>query len=93
MGHESGAIGERRYIHLFDKQRTNEAAQEAMASASECRELVGARRAPAARNASTRRLLRPARGGRQCHRRAQLDEGCVADADHSPRRTIEVKED
>jgi len=31
MGHESSAITERRYIHLFDKQRTDDAVREAMA--------------------------------------------------------------
>ena len=30
MGHESSAITERRYIHLFDKQRTDEAVRQAM---------------------------------------------------------------
>jgi integrase len=34
MGHESSAITERRYIHLFDKHRTDEAVRQAMASAS-----------------------------------------------------------
>jgi integrase len=33
MGHESSTITERRYIHLFDRQRTDEAVWEAMASA------------------------------------------------------------
>lgn len=32
MGHESSAITERRYVHLFDKQRTDEAVRQAMAS-------------------------------------------------------------
>ena len=32
MGHRSSAISERRYIHLFDKQRTGDAVREAMAS-------------------------------------------------------------
>jgi integrase len=32
MGHESSTITERRYIHLFDRQRTDEAVREAMAS-------------------------------------------------------------
>jgi integrase len=31
MGHESSAITERRYIHLFDKQRTDDAVRRAMA--------------------------------------------------------------
>jgi hypothetical protein len=31
MGHESSAITERRYIHLFDRQRTDETVREAMA--------------------------------------------------------------
>jgi integrase len=30
MGHESSAITERRYVHLFDKQRTDEAVRQAM---------------------------------------------------------------
>jgi len=34
MGHESSTITERRYIHLFDRQRTDEAVREAMASAT-----------------------------------------------------------
>jgi integrase len=33
MGHESSAITERRYIHLFDRQRTDDAVREAMAFA------------------------------------------------------------
>jgi integrase len=33
MGHESSTITERRYIHLFDRQRTDEAVRQAMASA------------------------------------------------------------
>jgi hypothetical protein len=33
MGDESSAITERRYIHLFDKQRTDEAMRQAIASA------------------------------------------------------------
>jgi integrase len=33
MGHESSAITERRYIHLFDRQRTDDAVREAMAGA------------------------------------------------------------
>ena len=33
MGHESSTITERRYIHLFDRQRTDEAVRAAMASA------------------------------------------------------------
>ena len=33
MGHESSAITERRYVHLFDKQRTDEAVRAAMATA------------------------------------------------------------
>jgi integrase len=32
MGHESSTITERRYIHLFDRQRTDEAVRQAMAS-------------------------------------------------------------
>ncbi len=32
MGHESSAITERIYIHLFDKQRTDEAVRQAMSS-------------------------------------------------------------
>ena len=32
MGHESSTITERRYIHLFDRQRTDEAVRSAMAS-------------------------------------------------------------
>ena len=31
MGHESSAITERRYIHLFDRQRTDDAVRQAMA--------------------------------------------------------------
>ena len=31
MGHESSAITEKRYIHLFDRQRTDDAVREAMA--------------------------------------------------------------
>jgi integrase len=31
MGHESSAITERRYIHLFDQQRTDDAVRQAMA--------------------------------------------------------------
>jgi len=31
MGHESSAITQRRYVHLFDKQRTVAAVREAMA--------------------------------------------------------------
>ena len=34
MGHESSTITERRYIHLFDRQRTDEAVRQAMASGS-----------------------------------------------------------
>ena len=30
MGHESSAITERRYVHLFDKQRTDDAVRQAM---------------------------------------------------------------
>jgi integrase len=33
MGHESSAITERRYIHLFDRQRTDDVVREAMAFA------------------------------------------------------------
>jgi integrase len=32
MGHESSTITERRYIHLFDRERTDEAVRQAMAS-------------------------------------------------------------
>ena len=32
MGHESSVITERRYIHLFDQQRTDEAVRQAMSS-------------------------------------------------------------
>lgn len=32
MGHESSAITERRYIHLFDQQRTDDAVRQAMAT-------------------------------------------------------------
>jgi integrase len=32
MGHESRAITERRYIHLFDRRGTNEAVRRAMSS-------------------------------------------------------------
>jgi len=31
MGHESSPITERRYIHLFDQQRTDDAVRQAMA--------------------------------------------------------------
>jgi integrase len=31
MGHESSVITERRYIHLFDQQRTDDAVRQAMA--------------------------------------------------------------
>ena len=31
MGHESSTITERRYIHLFDRQRTDDAVRQAMA--------------------------------------------------------------
>jgi hypothetical protein len=31
MGHESSAITEKRYIHLFDRQRTDDAVRDAMA--------------------------------------------------------------
>ena len=31
MGHESSTITERRYIHLFDQQRTDDAVRQAMA--------------------------------------------------------------
>jgi integrase len=34
IGHESSTITERRYVHLFDRQRTDEAVRRAMASAS-----------------------------------------------------------
>jgi integrase len=34
MGHESSAITEKRYIHLFDELRTDEAVRQAMASAT-----------------------------------------------------------
>jgi hypothetical protein len=30
MGHESSTITERRYVHLFDRQRTDEAVRQAM---------------------------------------------------------------
>jgi integrase len=33
MGHESSTITERKYIHLFDRQRTDDAVRQAMASA------------------------------------------------------------
>jgi integrase len=33
MGHESSAITERRYIHLFDKRRTDESVRQAMSTA------------------------------------------------------------
>lgn len=32
MGHESASITERRYVHLFDRQRTDEQVRQAMAS-------------------------------------------------------------
>jgi integrase len=31
MGHESRTITEKRYVHLFDRQRTDEAVRRAMA--------------------------------------------------------------
>jgi hypothetical protein len=31
MGHETSAVTERRYIHLFDRQRTDDAVSQAMA--------------------------------------------------------------
>jgi hypothetical protein len=31
VGHESSTITERRYVHLFDRQRTDEAVRQAMA--------------------------------------------------------------
>ena len=34
MGHESSTITERCYVHLFDRQRTDEAVRQAMASAA-----------------------------------------------------------
>ena len=34
MGHESSTITERRYIHLFDRQRTDDAVRQAMASSA-----------------------------------------------------------
>jgi integrase len=34
MGHESSTITERRYIHLFDRQRTDEQVRAAMQSAT-----------------------------------------------------------
>ncbi len=34
MGHESSAITEHRYVHLFDRQRTDEAVRQAMGSAA-----------------------------------------------------------
>jgi hypothetical protein len=33
MGHVSSTISERRYIHLFDRQRTDEQVRKAMRSA------------------------------------------------------------
>jgi hypothetical protein len=32
MGHESSIVTERRYVHLFDAQRTDEAVRAAMSS-------------------------------------------------------------
>ena len=37
MGHESSTITERRYVHLFDRQRTDEAVRQAMASGTRSR--------------------------------------------------------
>ena len=37
MGHESSTITERRYVHLFDRHRTDEAVRQAMASATACK--------------------------------------------------------
>lgn len=34
MGHESSTITERRYIHLFDRQRTDEHVRQAMSAAA-----------------------------------------------------------
>jgi integrase len=34
MGHESTTITERRYVHLFDRQRTDEAVRRAMAAST-----------------------------------------------------------
>ena len=34
MGHESSTITEKRYVHLFDRQRTDEAVRRAMTSAA-----------------------------------------------------------
>jgi hypothetical protein len=34
MGHESSVVTERRYIHLFDKQRTDEDVRQAMSSSA-----------------------------------------------------------
>jgi hypothetical protein len=34
MGHESSTITERRYIHLFDRQRTDDVVRQAMATIS-----------------------------------------------------------
>jgi integrase len=33
MGHESSTITEKRYIHLFDRQRTDELVRQAMSAA------------------------------------------------------------
>jgi integrase len=35
MGHESSTITEQRYVHLFDRQRTDEAVRQPMASAAQ----------------------------------------------------------
>ncbi len=34
MGHESSTITERQYVHLYDRQRTDDAARQAMASSA-----------------------------------------------------------
>jgi len=33
MGHKSSTISERRYVHVFDRQRTDDAVRQAMVSA------------------------------------------------------------
>jgi integrase len=35
MGHESSTITERRYVHLFDRQRTDEQVRQAMADVTQ----------------------------------------------------------
>jgi len=42
MGHESSTITERRYVHLFNRQRTDETVRSAMASAANVSRAVGA---------------------------------------------------